>query len=507
MDGNYNIEAEDFNAEDKIATSKISGITSLMLVGKNISNLAGIEDFTSLSELNADFNQLTSLDVSKNTALTDLLVNENKLTSLDVSKNIALIDLEVNSNQLTSLDVSNNTALTYLFVKNNKLTSLDVSNNIALTKLETKNNQLTNLDVSNNIALTKLETKNNQLTNLDVSNNTALTYLYVNNNLLTSLDLSNNTALTGLKVNDNPDLTCIQVNQTQLDNIPSDWQKDDTQNFSLDCSDVWVVNTADTQLDNALAAVTGLDTNNDGKITLAEAAAYTGVLDLKGKGLTNTDGLEAFTGASKIDLSNNQITNIDKLTDATEVEVVSKSGAKRTEKRAENKLETLDVSNNLIEKIDISKMKSLTSLIVSNNSLTKLILSNGNNAILTNMNATNNANLSCIQVDNVANALANGNWLKPTTVSYSTNCSAALGVTNETLLKHIAIYPNPVKSVLNITTNNGLSINNIEIYSMLGTRIVQTATQQINTKNLASGMYLLKIVTNNGIATSRFVKE
>jgi hypothetical protein len=46
------------------------------------------------------YNQLTSLDVSKNTALLDLQCYDNKLTSLDVSKNTALTCLGCNNNQI-----------------------------------------------------------------------------------------------------------------------------------------------------------------------------------------------------------------------------------------------------------------------------------------------------------------------------------------------------------------------------------------------------------------------
>ena len=33
----------------------------------------------------------------------------------------------------------------------------------------------------------------------------------------------------------NPYLTCIQVNQTQLNNSPADWSKDASGNYSLNC--------------------------------------------------------------------------------------------------------------------------------------------------------------------------------------------------------------------------------------------------------------------------------
>ena len=140
-------------------------------------------------------NQLTTLDVSKNTALTKLACDTNQLTALDVSKNTALTILDCTYNQLTALDVSQNTALTWLNCYNNQLTALDVSQNTALTSLDCNTNQLTALDVSQNTALTDLNCYDNQLTALDVSKNTKLTKLMCWRNQLTALDVSQNTAL------------------------------------------------------------------------------------------------------------------------------------------------------------------------------------------------------------------------------------------------------------------------------------------------------------------------
>ena len=94
----------------------------------------------SLTYLDCNSNQLTSLDVSEKTALTYLDCSYNQLTSLDVSANTALTDLNCTSNQLTSLDVSENTALTNLYCDINQLTSLDVSANTALTDLSCGSN-------------------------------------------------------------------------------------------------------------------------------------------------------------------------------------------------------------------------------------------------------------------------------------------------------------------------------------------------------------------------------
>ncbi|MDR0427456.1 MAG: hypothetical protein LBH12_02510, partial [Dysgonamonadaceae bacterium] len=66
-------------------------------------------------------NQLTALDVSRNTELAELECYSNQLTALDVSRNTELARLECYSNQLTALDVSNNTELTELRCQENQL--------------------------------------------------------------------------------------------------------------------------------------------------------------------------------------------------------------------------------------------------------------------------------------------------------------------------------------------------------------------------------------------------
>ena len=185
------VEHYDTNKDSSLSDTEIAAVEEIDCYDKGISNLKGIEYFTALRSLSCGRNQLTALDVSKNTALTYLHCSYNQLTSLDVSKNTALTYLDCWGNSLTKLDVSKNTALTYLDCGYNQLTALDVSKNTALTYLSCSYNQLTTLDVSKNTALTDLLCHNNQLTTLDVSKNTALTRLRCHNNQLTSLDVSN----------------------------------------------------------------------------------------------------------------------------------------------------------------------------------------------------------------------------------------------------------------------------------------------------------------------------
>ena len=206
-------EVEDWNnsvaAENRIFTFR-SDFNDF-----KINSLDGIEYFA-VTNLNCQYNLLTTLDLSKNIALTKLYCNGNQLTSLNLSNSTALTELHCYDNQLTSLELSNSTALAELHCYNNQLTSLDLSNSTALGLLNCSDNQLTSLNLSNSTALTELWCNYNQLTSLDLSNSTALGLLYCNNNQLTSLELSNSTALAELHCYNNQ-LTSLDLsNSTAL---------------------------------------------------------------------------------------------------------------------------------------------------------------------------------------------------------------------------------------------------------------------------------------------------
>ena len=191
----------DINHDNKLASAE-RNVTEISVINQNITTLKGIEYFRKLKTLSCSDNQLTSLDVSKNTELQKLYCDGNQLTSLEVGENTVLDTLHCYNNQLTSLDVSRNSALQWLSCYKNKLTSLDVSKNTNLTLLYCDSNQLTSLDVSQNTALQELYCDSNQLTSLDVSQNNKLEKLYCSENQLTSLKLSP-TAVTTLEANGN----------------------------------------------------------------------------------------------------------------------------------------------------------------------------------------------------------------------------------------------------------------------------------------------------------------
>ncbi|MCR4702412.1 MAG: leucine-rich repeat domain-containing protein [Saccharofermentans sp.] len=178
-----------------LSDSEISKVKSIYVVFCSITDMKGIEYFTSLEYLYCFNNKITSLDLSKNTELKELRCHSNKLTSLDVRMNTALTELVCSYNLITSLDVSRNIYLKELDCADLKVSSLDLRRNTVLTHIDCHYNQLTSLDVSKNTGLTYLNCNDNKLQELDLSRNTALTFLSCEKNQLKSLDLSRNTVL------------------------------------------------------------------------------------------------------------------------------------------------------------------------------------------------------------------------------------------------------------------------------------------------------------------------
>ena len=202
-DANFRTYVASFDKDNNkhLTSAELAEVKDMTHISKSIGDLTGIEHFTALTKLLCQKNQLTSLDLSKNTALEELDCGDNQLTSLDVSANTALKQLYCMNNPLTALDVSKNTSLTDLNCINTQRASLDVSANTALTSLLCGENQLTSLDVSKNTALKDLDCRWNQLTSLDLSANPELSFSHCstnNNTYRLTLDASRTLDLTTL---------------------------------------------------------------------------------------------------------------------------------------------------------------------------------------------------------------------------------------------------------------------------------------------------------------------
>lgn len=208
------------NNDNQIQVSEAAAFTGMIdAYNKGINDITGIEFFINLTTLQCGSNNISNLDISKNSNLRTLYCFSNLLATIDTSKNLKLTSLWCGGNRFTSLDVSRNPQLESLYCEDNKITDLNLSKNTALSSLSCGGNLFTTLDISNNINLTWLYCPRNPLLmNLNLKN-------------------GNNTKLRSIYIVDNPNLTCVQVDDINYANSQPSylWNKDGTASYNTNC--------------------------------------------------------------------------------------------------------------------------------------------------------------------------------------------------------------------------------------------------------------------------------
>lgn len=91
-------------------------------------------------------------------------------------------------------------------------------------------------------------------------------------------------------------------------------------------------------------------------------------------------------------------------------------------------------------------------------------------------------------------------------VEVVTDCQLSNG--NPEQQNQVSLFPNPVESILYINVNNA-EILSISVYNMLGQLTLSASHQnsEIDVSSLSHGNYILKVVSDKGISTSRFIKK
>ena len=95
------------------------------------------------------------------------------------------------------------------------------------------------------------------------------------------------------------------------------------------------------------------------------------------------------------------------------------------------------------------------------------------------------------------------------TNSYSTNVYNPLATPDFEFSSVFSLSPVPAKNVLTITTKQAVVMSSISIYNMLG-QLVQVNTnpnETIDVSGLKTGSYFIKIVSDKGTASGKFLKE
>lgn len=232
-------------------------------------------------------------------------------------------------------------------------------------------------------------------------------------------------------------------------------------------------------------------------------------LDVHFKNINDLTGLEDFAALEILNVDDNPLAGID-LSGNLLLERLYCSNPGFDQQIVD--IDTLDLSNN--PNIHIVEAKNLGLLDIVN-------LKNGNNSNMVqfSINLTFNppANVGdlndvCIQVDDENTANQNlypySTWtIGDGHMDYSFSDDCLLG-TNTVWQNEFRIFPNPTSGFLNIESPN-TKFQKIEVYSLQGKSIKSLSAdlERIDMRNLAPGMYFVRLCGSEGIYVHKIVKE
>ncbi len=349
---------------DNMVSANVANIISLNISGQGISDLEGIQHFTSLEELNCSNNNLTSVlfnQLPQNLEVLDFSNNQvagvfsilatnsrpirefrcagNSITSINASRLGGLLQiLDCTGNDLTTLTL-NNPALQELYCGNNDLTDINVSLSPSLVVFNCFNNQLGSIDVTQNPNLQVFQLSNNNIAALNLSSNPNLRDLRCSYNNLSGLNVFSNNQLQILLCDHNPmivsgfltlsqhpsllnfdavgsDFTCIQVADENAANNGlgqyATWTKNVTTGYSQSCPLAFpYTDIPDLAFETRLISL-GIDSEGnppDGRVRTADVS---GVLSLNVTlaGITDLTGIQDFAALQTLIVTSNNLTSL-----------------------------------------------------------------------------------------------------------------------------------------------------------------------------------------------------
>lgn len=448
--------SNDFN--NYIATN-LSG--SHFKIDSNNDGEISIGEALMVKELNVSSSGISSLDGLQYFAnLKNLECEYNQLTSsLDVHMLSLLERFYCYSNQLTNLNVSGLSNLTHLLCGSNLLTSLDVTGSENLSQLNCDNNQLTTLAFHQAARVSYLKCNNNQLTQLNVSDLHMLSDLFCSYNQLTQINF-NNIPIRYISCHHNQLTSLTLINCTRLE--------------SLYCSN------------NLLTALDFSQLNN----TSSFYPFYTLACD--DNNLTGTIDLLPIKRLDYLNCSNNQLTGIENVQFCTI-------------------LSTIKCSYNNFSELNLNGATDLEILECTNNPTQSMYLKNVKNTFSINMHENPNLQYICASPNKIAYLQQIATLENYSSCLIDSNCVFTLD--NETFISktNVSLYPNPAGNSINFDMKNFTIPYSIDIYNLLGQLTLNIPnpkdTNSIDVSHLKSGQYFVKVISDKGISTTKFIKE
>ncbi|RMB57131.1 T9SS C-terminal target domain-containing protein [Dokdonia sinensis] len=450
-----------------------SSLENVQISFTNLTNI-DFDGYNHLQELKLNDNaQLTTVAVENNTSLEYLLLEDSPNLSLQMGNNPMVERFTGQNIGLSDLDATLLPKLKELRLRGNNIDRLNLSNNAHLNLVQVEDNTLEVVSVKNgnNSQLTYLALTgcpNLVCINVDdpqqASSGQSLPYsnwqkdataTYSNQCLTYVPDdafeqwIISNTPENGVVddwvyTSNIENIVTLNLNNTAIQDFTGLEDFSSLENFKVKNA----VNLSSLDLKDLydLKKVTVLSCLNLTTLKLPKAVSSSleeifladlPITELKLKGYNQLENikLKKLTALTSLKIKNNPVLNYITAKNATfsnpildnnpEVRSLSliKMGLTSLDTSALLELEELNIHNNSLIDLDVSSNVKLASLTCTKNELKVLNAKNGNNANFTAMDASNNADLFCVQVDNPNNASLYQNWQLDSQTSIDDNCS------------------------------------------------------------------------------------
>ena len=543
--------AIDIDGNDTISLTEAQNVDSLILDGKNISNINELHLFPNLKSLNISNNSFSTLDVSflninklnaqGNSQLTSICVSAAQFpqtsswlkdaqavwdTNCGV-KNIYFPDTAFKNellrhtiydtkHQVIVLDKNNDNEISYRealevgqiwmndmtgfnqgFFKPIDISGIEHFKNI--TNLVCNSYKIKNANKVNTLLkLSMLSFLGNEIDSLNLSNHPSLYTISLASSKVKYVNLSNMKELEDVSVSFN-DLSKLDLSAC-------------AKIKTVDCR-------SNNNLNSICVAPFQADSVNWTKDSTTAFATYCGsnIIDIKDNNLLNT----LLTHSPKIDLDNDNKISYEEALTVSALDISNSGLLNLIDLSAFANLVSLNISGNALTQLDVSSLEHLKELVASNNYLSAIIffknqtnkkedvltidenntlltlyLSNNNLthldvsqlAALADLNVSNNPQLSSVCVNQ--NQLNNevNTWTKDANTSWNNQNCALISSANTIANKaFIPAYPNPAENIIYVSEKVQ------GIYSVSG-KLIRSKTEgyTINLSDISAGFYYIQ---------------
>ena len=71
----------------------------------------------------------------------------------------------------------------------------------------------------------------------------------------------------------------------------------------------------------------------------------------------------------------------------------------------------------------------------------------------------------------------------------------------------LSVYPNPGEHQVQLNIPHGVTLQQAEVFNAIGQRIFTTQSTVLNVSGLAQGVHLIRVTTDAGVKTLRFIRQ